>query len=59
VVWPLEKVCDGEVEELAMILAVKEEEGASRLAEVLHMEQQLVLEEVEICICMGEKLAPP
>jgi hypothetical protein len=33
VVWSLEKVYDGEEEELAMILVVKEEEGASELVE--------------------------
>jgi len=66
VVWSLEKVYDEEEEELAMISVVKEEEGASELVEAWHMEQELVLavksplwEEVEICTCMEEKLAPP
>lgn len=74
VVWSLEKVYGvygargvhgahgvhgGEEEELAMILVVKEEEGASPPVEAWHMEQELVWEEVEICTCMVEKLAPP
>jgi hypothetical protein len=49
-----------------MILVVKEEEEAGELVEAWHMEQELVLavksppwEEVEICTCMEEKLAPP
>jgi hypothetical protein len=61
VVYSLEKACDGEEEELAMILVVKEEEGACELVEAWHMEQELVLavksppwEEVEICTCMEE-----
>jgi hypothetical protein len=33
VVWSLEKICDGEEEELAMILVVNEEERACELAE--------------------------
>jgi len=49
----------GEEQELAMILVVKEEEGAFLLVEAWHMEQELVWEEVEICTCMEEKLAPP
>ena len=32
-VWSLEKDCDGEEEELAMTLVVKEAEGASELSE--------------------------
>lgn len=65
-VWLLEKVCDGEEEALAMILVVKEEEGAYELVEAWHMEQESILaeksppwEEVEICTCKEEKLAPP
>ena len=58
-VWSLEMACDGEEEELAMILVVNEEDGAYQQGEVWHMEQELVLavksppwEEVEIYTCM-------